>query len=297
MIADEVSFEARPRRRGRGLSLFFAMLAALVAGIVVAVIWVAPAWQKWRTPTAQQAAALPKTVSQPQQPAVEPGADLTSLYGREVALAARLESLETELNGIETDSRLASGYAGRAEGMLIAFAARRALDRGLPLGYAETQLRERFGALRPNAVAAVTQAAAAPVTLEDLRLGLDSMAPTLLSGTRDGWWPALRRELGGLIVLRAETTPSARPADRLTRARRLVDAGNVEAAMAEVARMPGAEGAQGWLRAAQRYVRARRALDIIEAAALAQPAPPPLPAEPSPAPAAASPAPALPATR
>lgn len=283
MIADEVSFEARPRRRGRGLSLALALLAALAVGIVVAVLWIAPAWEKWRTPAAAPtAAALPK--AGPAQPEVEPGADLTSLYGREVALAARLEALETELTGLENDSRLASGYARRAEGMLVTFAARRALDRGLPLGYVEGQLRERFGAAKPNAVGAVTAAAAAPVTLEDLRLGLDSMAPTLMSGRRDGWWPALRRELAGLVVLRAETTPSARPADRLTRARRLVDAGQVEAAMAEVARMPGAEGAQGWLQAAQRYVRARRALNILEATALSLPEPPARTPDPAPTP-------------
>ncbi|PCD01858.1 hypothetical protein COC42_10115 [Sphingomonas spermidinifaciens] len=281
MIADEVSFEARPRRRGRGLSLLIAILLALGIGIVVAVLWIAPVWERWRAPAAARAAAtaLPRTPAAPAN--AEPGADLTSLYAREIALAARLEALETELSGIEGDSRLASAYARRAEGVLVAFAARRALDRGLPLGYVDAQLRERFGAVRPTAVAAVTAAAASPVTLEDLRLGLESMAPTLMSGTRDGWWPALRRELAGLVVLRQETTPSARPADRLTRARRLVDAGNVEAAMAEVARMPGAQGAQGWLQAAQRYVQARRALNVIEATALSLPEPPPAPPPPA----------------
>ncbi|MEZ0496041.1 hypothetical protein [Sphingomonas sp. IW22] len=274
MIGDEVSFEARPPRRGLGALWALAIIGALVAGIVVALWWLAPAWERWRRPTTDTASAQPVAIRAPQP---EPGADLTSLYAREIALAARLETLESRLQGIEGDSRAASSHATRAEGVLVAFAARRALDRGLPLGYVDRQLRERFGAIRPNAVAAVTSAAGRPVTLEDLRLGLDSMAPTLMSGTRDGWWPALKREAATLIVLREETTPSARPADRLTRARRLIDAGQVEAAIAEVARMPGAAGASSWLEAARRYVRARRALDIIEATALSMPDPAPMP--------------------
>jgi hypothetical protein len=282
MIDDEVSFEARPRRRGRGSIAAAAIVVALIAGIVLGAVWLAPAWQQWREP----AKAPPRPAAgAPAVPAAapEPGADLTSLYAREIALAARLEAMEGRLAGIEGDSRVASSYATRAEGVLVAFAARRALDRGLPLGYVDAQLRERFGAIRPNAVAAVTTAAAQPVTTEDLRLGLDNIAPQLMTGTREGWMPALRRELSTLIVLREESTPSSRPSDRLTRARRLVDAGQVEAAIAEVSRMPGASGAGSWLAAAGRYVRARRALAILEATALSLPDPPAPPVEPRPA--------------
>lgn len=297
MIDDEVSFAARPRRRGRGSLAALLVVVALALGALAGAIWLAPAWQRWRTP----AAATPAQSATPPRPAAqplpEPGADLTSLYAREIALAARIETLEGRLAGIEGDSRVASGYATRAEGVLVAFAARRALDRGLPLGYVEGQLRERFGSIRPNAVAAIAAAAASPVTTEDLRLGLDNIAPTLMTGAAEGWWPALRRELSTLIVLRAETTPSARPADRLARARRLVDASQVEAAIAEVSRMPGAQGAAAWIDAASRYARARRALSVIEATALSLPGPVPVPvAGPTdgPPPAAALPAPETP---
>ncbi len=79
---------------------------------------------------------------------------------------------------------------------------------------------------------------------------------------------SLRRELGNLIVLHRADTPSPLPADRLTRARRTLEAGHVEAALAEVARMPGADSAERWTTAARRYIGARQALDTIETAAI-----------------------------
>src|SRR3546814_17595658 len=71
----------------------------------------------------------------------------------------------------------ASGNATRAEGLLIAFAARRALDRGLSLGYLEAQLLLRFGDDQPNAVKTIIDTARDPNTLEHLRIELDALAP------------------------------------------------------------------------------------------------------------------------
>ena len=74
--------------------------------------------------------------------------------------------------------------------------------------------------------------------------------------------------IGDLVVLRQADAPSPRPADRLKRARRALDEGNVEAALAEVARLPGAADAQSWTSAAKRYIAARNALREIELAAM-----------------------------
>src|SRR3546814_16914803 len=71
----------------------------------------------------------------------------------------------------------ASGNATRAEGLLIAFAARRALDRGLSLGYLEAQLRLRFGDDQPTAVKTIIDTARAPITLDQLRRELHALAP------------------------------------------------------------------------------------------------------------------------
>src|SRR3546814_1774004 len=58
------------------------------------------------------------------------------------------------------------------------------------------------------------------------------------------------------------------PSDRLARARYLIEAGQVESALAEVRRLPGAPRADRWITAAQHYVDSRRALDVIETAAI-----------------------------
>lgn len=201
-----------------------------------------------------------------------PALELAALSNREAALAAELEALEARAGTIERDSERASTYATRSQGLMIAFAARRAIDRGLNLGFLEGQLRTRFAALQPAAVATIIQAAREPVTLEDLRAGLDGVTPELLTGAAsNGWWQSLRDELGHLIVLRKAGTPSPLPVDRVARARRLLEAGQVEAALAEVSRTPGVAQADRWTSAARRYVDVRRALDTIESAAILAP--------------------------
>lgn len=295
---DTASFDAastgsaRPRRSAArtagtvALLAFMAGLAVMAAGIH----YFGDRWFGSRT-AAPGGSAQPQAVVR-QAPMLPSGTDVASLYAREIQLAQRIQLLEARLSNIDSDSRVASTFATRAEGLLVAFAARRALDRGLGLGYIEGQLRERFGAVEPRAVGYVIAASRQPVTLEDLRLALDTLAPDLTSGDADaGWGDTLRRELSDLIVLRDEGTPSPRPRDRLTRARRMLDAGQVEGALAEVARLPGAERASSWTDAARRFVDARAALNTIETIAIqgggyAPPLQQPLSVAPQPAPTA-----------
>ncbi|WP_294304747.1 hypothetical protein [uncultured Sphingomonas sp.] len=214
-----------------------------------------------------------------------PRTDPMALATREAQLAAQLAALETRAATLSTDATAAGAQAGRAESILVAAAARRAVDRGQPLGYLEEQLRTRFGTSEPRAVTVLVVAARQPVTLEMLRQGLDTLAPDLVVSGGNGWWEGLRQELARLIVIREANAPSTNPADRLARARRLLDGGQVDAARVEVARLPGAAAAQAWQQAALRYVRARQALDLIENAALVTPpAPPPAPIVTTPVP-------------
>lgn len=195
-----------------------------------------------------------------------------------VDLAPRLERVEDGVAQLARRTTETSSNAERAEGLLVAFAARRALDRGTALGYIEGLLRERFGERQPQAVATILSASRQPVTLEELQTGLDLVAPQLMArGTDESWWQGVRRELAGLVVLRRASTPSVAPIDRLTRARRQLETGHVDLALAEVARLPGRAAAADWIAKARRYASARQALDVIETAALLaphRPAPP-----------------------
>ncbi|MES2754857.1 MAG: hypothetical protein V4659_09355 [Pseudomonadota bacterium] len=268
------SFAARrPRRSWRTVTLI-AVVAFLVG--LGAMTLVMRGYQRWTAPAAAPApqvvaAAAPASTFMPRSPLTASGSasDLETLSAREVALTGRIAELEARLASVGTAAQGAAGNANRAEGLLIAFAARRALDRGLGLGYIEAQLRDRFGPVQPQAVATVVAAARQPVTLEDLRVGIEAIAPQLATGnTTDGWWASLRREVSDLVVIRRDTAPSPRASDRLVRARRMLEGGQVEGALAEIARLPGAESGDRWIAAAKRYIGARGALDTIETAAI-----------------------------
>jgi hypothetical protein len=187
-------------------------------------------------------------------------------------LARRVAELERRIERISTRAGAAAGNADRAEGLLVAFAARRALDRGVALGYIEGLLRERFGRSAPEAVARVIAASQQPVTLDGLQSRLTELEPALIGmGEDESWWDAARREFSELFVLRQEGTPSPAPRQRFQRARDKLAAGQVDTALAEVLRLPGRAAAEQWIADARRYIAARNALDRIETIALMEP--------------------------
>jgi hypothetical protein len=184
----------------------------------------------------------------------------------------RVNRLEERLAVLDLQSRAAVGNADRAEGLLVAFAARRAIDRGVALGYIETLLRERFAATEPQAVATVLTVARSPVTVQSLQKQFQEVAPHLSGGGQSqSWWAAFKTEMAGLVTIRRENTPSTQPAERLRRAAQSLEAGQVEVALLEVLRLPGHERADPWIANARRYVASHRALDRLESAALLEP--------------------------
>lgn len=289
---------ARPRTGWR--TLLALVLIAFVLGIGATALFLRQ-YRQWLPRGAQEMIAPAPTPSgsagefmpPPEVGTLPPSADEQMLAARQATLAGQLAALEARTLEVDRESRAAAGNAGRAEAVLALAAARRAIDRGQPLGPLEPLLRARFGATQSRATAAILVAARRPVTLGDLRLGLDAIAADLTTGTnRDGWWAGFRRELAGLIVIRRENQPSPRPSDRLMRARQLIDAGQVHAALAEISRMPRAPSATAWIEAARRYVEAHDALDMLENTALLSPPPAP----PAPTPAASPTAPSTAAT-
>jgi hypothetical protein len=293
----EYEFDSEPRRSRFWLWAPLTLLAAFAGGVFL-MGWLvthdARTARLLHLETAEQAKAeavlAQKVVIRPVPvPVVKlPG-------GVDPQMTARVETLEGKVADIETQAKEATGDASRAEGLLVAFAARRALDRGAELGYIEGLLRERFGGTQPQAVATILSASRQPVTLADLQNGLDAVAPTLATGgtPNESWWQSFRKAMSGMVVIRRAGEPSTLPADRVTRAQRLLEAGQVDGALAEIARLTDHRPADKWIVAARRYLVGRAALDQIETAALLDPTTPAMPAS---RPAAAADAAARPAT-
>lgn len=186
-------------------------------------------------------------------------------------LSIRIADMENRLSRINVQAEAASGNAARAESLLIAFATRRAIEQGRPLGYLDQQLQLRFGASEPDAVRAIREFASDPVVIEQLQSRLETMEEKLRNGGNDGFLDKARREFSELFLVRKQGTPGTASAARLRRAQRLIDAGNVSGAIAEVEKLPGAEVAEKWLSDARRFKDVRDALETLEASAIFEP--------------------------
>jgi len=185
------------------------------------------------------------------------------------AQPARLSTLEARIAQVESATQRAEGSAGRADALVIAFAARRAIDRGVALGYLERLLVSRFGPQHQAAVATIITSSRQPVRLNDLIADYDTLGPELRrGGPQDSWWTNFKREMGSLVEVHRSTRPAANAEARYSRAMQRLSSGDVDQALAETMRMPGASRAADWTAKARRYVAAHRALDEIESAAL-----------------------------
>lgn len=208
--------------------------------------------------TAPQRAALPAPAPARAEPMSPPAAN-----------EDRVRQLEGRLSRIENATQNAVGSAGRADALLVAFAARRAIDRGIALGYLENLLVQRFGPTHRAAVAQVITAARQPVRLDDLIAQYERLGPELRrGGPQEGWWEGFTRELGSLAQVRRADRPATLPDARYRQALQQLTLGHVDQALAQTMRLPGAANAADWTASARRYVATQRALDEIESAAL-----------------------------
>lgn len=183
--------------------------------------------------------------------------------------AERMAGLETRVARLENGIQQAAGSAGRADALLIAFAARRAVDRGVALGYLEPLLVSRFADTNRGAVATIVGGARKPVRLEQLTAQFEALRPTLQGrAPQESAWTSVQRELGSLISIRHADRPSLQPSATYDRARARLASGQVDLALAEAMRLPGIGRAQGWVADARTYVAVHRALDEIETVAL-----------------------------
>lgn len=264
--------------RSRGGLFFVAFIAFLLGGALV--VWAAQDGllakllpqrveeqaqnqeqpQDAPAPTPQPALAAATAPASPQQ--------LSSLSSVE----GRLALLEDRLSRIDFQTDAASGNAARAEGLLIAFAARRMVDRGEPLSYVADQLRLRFTNAQPRAVQTVIDFSKNPVTIDELSARLEALSPELSENQSDeSLWQKARRELSSLFVVRRESSTLLTPSARIDRARLMLTARRIGNAISEVERLPNAQAAQTWIADARRFQDVQEALNLLETTAMLEP--------------------------
>lgn len=271
----------RKASSGRGLILA-ALIAFVMGGALVGyIVWYN--FQPGRTVTPRAGASIAAAAS-----ASPTSGAVAALPGKADALAnavkaeqavervqeqqggldQRLAAAEQRLTQLDLQAQAAAGNAARAESLLIAFATRRAVERGAELGYLSDQLRLRFGDQWPNAVSTIVEFSRNPIRLDSLVARLEGLGPQLGDSSEGPSWSAFQRELGQLFVVRRESTPSPQPQRRLERARWALEQGRYQAAIDEVKGMPGASKAESWIADAERYRKAMDALEVIETAAV-----------------------------
>jgi hypothetical protein len=246
--------------------------ARLLIGLVLILVGAAAA--TWALGHYRPAARFLGVATEEPPPLTPKPVALTTAAPPQVAPAppptnAQIADLEARLSRVEGAAQRAEGFAGRADALVVAFAARRAIDRGVALGYLEPLLIDRFGAQHQQAVGTIITGSRQPVRLDDLISEFDALGPALRrGGPQDSWWTNLRRELGSLVEVHPAQRPAVNPDARFQRAQQRLSTGDVDQALAETMRLPGAANAQPWIARARRYVAIHRALDEIESAAL-----------------------------
>ena len=269
------------RTRPSTRPVLIAVLASFLLGGAVAGYSVYLMTDKTQTPAAsEETAAQPQELASP-SPSPEPSPTATASQAEKEAverveeqqggIESRLAAAEQRLARLDLQAEAAAGNTARAEGLLIAFATRRALEKGAELGYLSDQLRLRFGDAMPNAVDTIIRTSRDPITLDQLIARLEGLSQRLSKTNSQIGWARLSDELSQLFVVRRESAPSPQPQRRLDRARLFLESGRTDSAIAEVRNLPGASSAQGWIRDAERYAAVQRALDLIETAAVLEP--------------------------
>jgi hypothetical protein len=274
---------AQERRSGRVSALVGVGAGAFLLGVtVVGLLWwsgIGPSdfvTVKRAAPTALAASPLPTpSATAPEATAAQARqavAQVQQVVQQQGGLDSRVAAMEQRLSKLDLQLQAASGDAARTEGLLVAFAARRAVERGAPLGYLADQLQLRFGEAHPNSVRTIVDFSHDPVTLDQLVARLQGLEPELVKAPKDeGAISWLGREISGLFVIRRESTPSPEPQRRLERAELFLENGRVDPAIAEVKNLPNAREAADWIADAQRFAAARAALDMLETTAILDP--------------------------
>ena len=258
------------RRPGRGRA-FGALIAGLVLVIALGVALLTLRGGYWHLdlPFASKAETAAPAGNARASAALAQQAELAARTSAGLAQDnERIAALEQRIETLSRAAEAAAGNAMHAESIMVAAAARRAVERGEPLSYLANQLRLRFAVAQPDAVERVIAAAARPVTLSYLSAELERLAPALKGAPAQSGWAWVRFETRDLFTIRRNDRLSPDPEARLQRARLYLANGRIDMAVGEINQLPGRAAARAWLGQARDYQIATRALDAIEASAV-----------------------------
>ncbi|MCJ2184875.1 MICOS complex subunit MIC60 [Novosphingobium sp. 1949] len=275
----------RARARSTGAIIFIAIIAFLLGAMAVA--WASsrglldrylPVPEASETPALEDSAPVnAETLVDPANTALAPPAPAAGKPTPEQLAAlgsveGRLALIEDRLSRIDFQTDAASGNAARAESLLIAFAARRMVERGEPLSYVADQLRLRFMDAQPHAVETIIGFSKDPVTIDELTARLEALSPELtVSGNTVSFWDRARNELSSLFTVHRDAAALVSPRARIERARIMLTARRIDAAIDEVQRLPGADAAHNWVADARRFEDVQKALNLLETTAMLDP--------------------------
>ena len=190
----------RAGRSGMGWGAKLAIALALIFVGAAAAVWALAQYQPAARFLGVAPVTQPATPLQPQPPTqqlAQPGAAAGP------AIADQVAQLQARIQRVEDASARAQGSAGRADALLVAFAARRAIERGVSLGYLEPLLVSRFGASHPQAVAVIVTASRSPVRLPELTAQYQDLESELLGPPpNENLWSGVQRGFSSLISVR-----------------------------------------------------------------------------------------------
>ncbi len=257
-MTEPISIHTPARKSWRRALIFPTVFFVAGLGVAAWVVTQTDIGNRFITPTRHAAPAL-----------IDPAkSTLNSASQTSSAMAERIAELEARLARAEakTSASVSPISSNPINGLVLAFAARRALERGLPLGPVEDELVSYFGTTQPQLVAAIASAARQPISLEELQSELRALAPSL-AGSEAGWWERLSHNLASLVSVRKFDQKSTNPQSLFGEAVAALDAGKVDVAIDTVSSLPEREVAHSWLEKAKRFQAAEKALTNLEASA------------------------------
>jgi hypothetical protein len=157
--------------------------------------------------------------------------------------------------------------SAHTEAMLLAIAARRAVENGKSLYTLLPRLQKAFGQTNPKALATLAESGEQPLSNAALLAEFETLGPQLARPAGTGW-DRIRYELETLFVIRRGDRAPSPSSARLERIKQNLILGETATALRLVRGLPGAPNGADWIAKANKAVAVKVALDTLDNAAM-----------------------------